>query len=86
MLLISVIKIKGGMLTSSLTILERADIQIFLRLRVILTGKRCGWKSNSMLVDPISQVCFSIRSMARGRNLDEGKETEAKFVFTLLEA
>ena len=53
---------------------------------IILTGKRCGWKSNATVVDPIVQACFSIRSMARGRNLDEGKETEAKFAFTLLEA
>jgi hypothetical protein len=38
-----------------------------------------------MVVDPIVQACFSIRLVARGRNLDEGKKLEAKFVLPLLE-
>ena len=44
---------------------------------VILTGKRCEWKSNSIVVEPIAQVCFSIRLVAED-NLGRGKEGRSK--------
>jgi hypothetical protein len=62
-----------------------ADFHIFPEILVILTGKSCGWKSNSTMVEPMAQVCSSMRSVARGHILDEGKKVEAKFVRALLD-